>query len=341
MRHVRFALAFFVGVVAYECALADPIEDFYTGKHIRVVIRAGAGGGYDLYSRLLIRHMVRHIPGNPTAVPVNMPGGSGLTALHYVADVHPKDGTVLSMITQTFPMEQALGLNERLRTDMRRLNWIGNISNSNSFLLTSRASATRTLEDATKRETIIGVPSLAETTAWLVRVVNGTLSTKFKLVTGYNSGPNITLAMERNEIEGRGTSNPKTVFAGRSPIDGDGTPLFNLILQSGLRKDPTYQNVPLLLDLAGNDEHRQIFDFISKAAVLARPIATNADVPQERVAALRRAFEATMKDPLFLSEAQRQGMEVNPMTGAEVQELVADIVNAAPGAVDSLRAILK
>jgi predicted nucleic acid-binding protein len=341
MRHLRYAFLLFVGVMACQPAIADPVEDFYKGKQIRVVIRAGAGGGYDLYSRLLIRHMVRHIPGNPAAVPVNMPGGSGLTALHYVADVHPKDGTVLSMITQTFPMEQALGLNERLKTDMRRLNWIGNISNSNSFLLTSRASATRTLEDATKRETIIGVPSLAETTAWLVRVVNGTLGTRFRLVTGYNSGPAITLAMERNEIEGRGTSNPKTVFAGGSEIGPDGKPLFNFILQSGLREDPNYQNVPLLLALAANAEHRQIFDFISKAAVLARPVATNADVPPERVAALRRAFEATMKDPQFLAEAQRQGMEINPMTGAEVQELVADIVNAAPGAVDGLRVILK
>jgi hypothetical protein len=341
MRHLRHAFAIFVGVVACQAAVADPVEDFYKGKQIRAVIRAGAGGGYDLYSRLLIRHMVRHIPGNPTAVPVNMPGGSGLTALHYVADVHPKDGTVLSMVTQTFPMEQALGLNERLKTDMRRLNWIGNISNSNSFLLTSRASETRTLDDATKRETIIGVPSLAETTAWLVRVVNGTLGTRFKLVTGYNSGPNITLAMERNEIDGRGTSNPKTVFAGGSEIGPDGKPLFNFILQSGLRKDPNYQNVPLLLDLATNAEHRQIFDFISKAAVLARPVATNDGVPPERVAALRRAFEATMKDPQFLSEAQRQGMEINPMTGAEVQELVTGIVNAPPLVVEKVRAAVK
>src|SRR5437867_8557827 len=125
-------------------AAADPVEDFYTGKQIRVVIRATPGGNYDLYSRLLIRHLVRFIPGHPMALPVNMPGGSGLTALNYVAEVHPKDGTVLTMVTQSFPLEQALGLNDKLKIDMRRLNWIGNMSDASNFLLTSGKSATRT-----------------------------------------------------------------------------------------------------------------------------------------------------------------------------------------------------
>ncbi len=130
-----------IAVLVALPAWADPVEDFYRGKQIRIVIRAAPGGNYDLYSRLLIRHMVRFIPGHPTAMPVNMPGGSGLTALNYVADVHPRDGTVLTMVTQTFPLEQALGLNDKLKIDMRALNWIGNMSDAASFLLTSRASA--------------------------------------------------------------------------------------------------------------------------------------------------------------------------------------------------------
>src|SRR5262245_64462097 len=154
-------------------AAADPVEDFYRGKQIRIVIRAAPGGNYDLYSRLLARHIVRFIPGRPSVIPVNMPGGSGLTALNYVADVHPRDGTVLTMVTQTFPLEQALALNDKLKVDMRALNWIGNMSDATSFLLTSRASATRTIEDAKRRETIIGVPSLADASAWLTLVTNG------------------------------------------------------------------------------------------------------------------------------------------------------------------------
>ena len=197
-------------------AAADPIEDFYKGKQIRVVIRAAPGGNYDLYSRLLIRHMVRFIPGHPTGLPVNMPGGSGLTALNYVADVHPKDGTVLTMVTQTFPLEQALNLNDKLKVDLRRLNWIGNMSDSSNVLLTSRASLTRSIDDAKRRETIIGVPSLGDASAWLTLVTNGTLGTRFKLIPGYNSGPDMNLAMERGEIDGRGTSNPKAMFNGGS-----------------------------------------------------------------------------------------------------------------------------
>jgi tripartite-type tricarboxylate transporter receptor subunit TctC len=337
------ALAVAVAVAAFiTCpAAADPVADFYKGKQIRVVIRAAPGGNYDLYSRLLLRHMVRFIPGNPSGVPVNMPGGSGLTALNYVADVHPKDGTALTMVTQTFPMEQALNRNDKLKVDMRRLNWIGNMSDANSFLLTSRASATRTLEDARRRETIIGVPSVNDASAWLTLVTNGTLGTRFKLVPGYTSGPNMNLAMERGEIEGRGTSNPRTMFTGGAQTGPDGKPLFNFILQWGLRPDPDYPKVPLLRAQAINADQQLVFDFVSNVASLARPVATNADVPPERVAALRAAFAATVKDADFLTEAKKLGMEISPMDGDELQKLVTSIVDAPPAVVEKVRAALK
>src|SRR5262245_11648068 len=335
-RALNIGIAVSVLAVASPAA-ADPVEDFYKGKQIRIVIRATPGGNYDLYSRLLARHIVRFIPGHPIAIPVNMPGGSGLTALNYVADVHPRDGTVLTMVTQTFPLEQALGLNDKLKVDMRRLNWIGNMSDSTSFLLTSRASATRTIEDAKRRETIIGVPSLADASAWLTVVTNGTLGTRFKLVPGYTSGPDMNIAMERGEIDGRGTSNPKAMFAGGSERGPDGRPLFNLLLQWGLKANPDYPDTPLLSDLAGNAEQKVVFDFVGRVASLARPIATNYDVPPERVAALRRAFDATMKDPDFLAEAERQIMEITPMSGAELQQVVTDIVNAPAAVVEKVR----
>ncbi len=326
-----------VALAVASPAAADPVEDFYKGKQIRIVIRATPGGNYDLYSRLLARHIVRFIPGHPIAIPVNMPGGSGLTALNYVADVHPRDGTVLTMVTQTFPLEQALNLNDKLKVDMRSLNWIGNMSDATSFLLTARASATRTLDDAKRRETIIGVPSLADTSAWLTLVTNGTLGTRFKLVPGYTSGPDMNLAMERGEIDGRGTSNPKAMFAGGSERGPDGLPLFNLLLQWGLKKNPDYPDTPLLGDLAANMEQKVVFDFVGRVASLARPIATNQGVPAERVASLRRAFDATMKDPDFLAEAQRQIMEIAPMRGEELQQLVTDIVNAPAAVVEKVR----
>jgi tripartite-type tricarboxylate transporter receptor subunit TctC len=335
------AIAALVALAAPTGAAADAVEDFYKGKQIRVVIRAAPGGNYDLYSRLLIRHMVRFIPGHPGALPVNMPGGSGLTALNYVADVHPKDGTVLTMLTQTFPLEQALGLNEKLKVDLRRLNWIGNMSDASNFLLTGRASATRTLDDARRRTTIIGVPSIADASAWLTLVTNGTLGTKFKLVPGYNSGPDMNLAMERGEIDGRGTSNPKAMFAGGTETGPDGRPLFNFLLQWGLRKSKDYADVPLLSELATGAGQKVIFDFVCQVASLARPVTTNADVPAERVAALRRAFDATMQDAEFLADAARQGMEISPMTGEDLQSLVGSIVNAPPAVVEKVRQAVK
>src|SRR3954464_9419813 len=267
---------FILGVVAAVTAVsspaaADPVEDFYKGRQIRVVIRATPGGNYDLYSRLLARHIVRFIPGNPTTIPVNMPGGSGLTALNYVTDVHPRDGTVLTMVTQTFPLEQALNLNDKLKADMRRLNWIGNMSDATSFLLTSRASLTRSVEDAKRRETIIGVPSIGDASAWLTLVTNGTLGTKFKLIPGYNSGPDMNLAIERGEIDGRGTSNPNAMFAGGSKTAPDGRPLFNFLLQWGLKKNPDFVDVPLLSELLTIAEQKEIFDFVCQVASLARP----------------------------------------------------------------------
>jgi tripartite-type tricarboxylate transporter receptor subunit TctC len=338
---VRAIAIVIAAAVTPAAVCAEPIEDFYKGKQIRVVIRAAPGGNYDLYSRLLIRHMVRFIPGHPTGLPVNMPGGSGLTALNYVADVHPKDGTVLTMMTQSFPLEQALGLNDKLKVDMRKLNWVGNMSDASNFLLTSRTSQTRTFDDAKQRETIIGVPSIADASAWLTQVTNGALGTKFRLIPGYNSGPDMNLAMERGEIDGRGTSNPKAMFAGGSETGPDGRPLFNFLLQWGLKKNPDFVDVPLLSELASSAEQKEIFDFVCQVASLARPVATNADVPPERVAALRLAFDATMKDPEFLADAQRQGMEISATTGEKLQQVVTGIVNAQPAVIEKIRQVVK
>jgi len=315
---------------------AEPIEDFYRGKQLRIIIRAGPGGNYDLYSRLLLRHLVRYIPGRPTALPENMPGASGLTALNYVAEVAPRDGTVLTMVTQTFPVEQALGLNRNLKVDLRRLAWLGNMSETNTFLLTSRFSATRTLDDAKRRETIMAVPSTADVTAWLTALLNNTLGTRFKLVAGYPSGPAMNLAMERSEVEGRGTTNPRTMFVG-APSTGAA---FNLLLQSGLRKDRDYPDVPLLRELAGNDEQRLVFDYFSKMGALARPIALAAGTPPDRLAALRAAFKATMADAEFLAEAGRQNMDIGLMSGEDVERIVNELVDIAPPLLDRLRQVI-
>ena len=307
-------------------AFADPIEDFYRGKQITIYIRAAPGGNYDVYSRVLGRHMTRHIPGNPTMLPVNMPGGGGLVALNYVANLAPKDGTVLTMITQSFPMDQALGLDKNLKIDMRALNWIGNMSNTNEFLFTRQDSATKTFEDAKIRVTPLAATGAGSIVTQLSSVYNNVLGTKFKVIYGYPSGPEMTLAMERGEVEARSTSNPQVLGATKADV----VEKYNFLIQAGVRKIPYYQEVPLLRDLARNDRERQIFDFVSKAAAMSRPVVTNPGVPKERVAALRRAFDAAMRDPEFIAEAKQLNLEIDPKNGEELEQLVRDLLDTPP-----------
>jgi tripartite-type tricarboxylate transporter receptor subunit TctC len=323
---LRLAIAARAAAFLIGPAGADPVEDFYRGKQIKLYIRAAPGGNYDIYSRLIGRHIGRFLPGNPTVLPINMPGGGGLLALNYVANVARHDGTVLTMITQSFPMDQALGLNRTLKVDLRTLNWIGNMSDTNEFFFTTASSSTKTLQDARRRETPVAATGAGSIMTQLAALYNNMLGTKFKVIYGYPSGPDMTLAMERGEVEGRSTSNPQVLGASKAEVVAK----YNFLIQAGLRKLPGYEEVPLLRELAGNAEQQAVFDFISRAAVIARPIVTNPDVPPERVAALRRAFDATMADPDFIREAQLQGLEISRTGGQELAKIIADMLDTPP-----------
>jgi tripartite-type tricarboxylate transporter receptor subunit TctC len=321
-------------------AIADPIADFYAGKQVRIIIRAQSGGQYDSYSRLLGRYIVRYLPGKVTVLPVNMPGGGGLKALGYVANVAPKDGTVFTMVTQSVPMEQALGTNKALEVDLRTLNWIGNMSEQNQVLYTAPSSATHTLADAKRRETVIGATGLGATSTQLIGLYNNALGAKFKIIYGYPGSPDIGLAIERGELEGRNTSSPATVIAAAG---GPSSPAaqFHFLIQTGMRKLDDYPNVPLLRDLATNDIDRAAFDFISKASGVSRPFAAAGGIPTERVAALRRAFADTLKDPDLLADARRQDMDINLTTGEELQKIIGDMINAPKPVLDRVRTLIE
>lgn len=319
---------------------ADPIADFYAGKQLRIIIRAQTGGQYDSYSRLLGRYIVRHLPGNPTALPINMPGGGGLKALGYVANVAPKDGTVFTMVTQSVPMEQALGTNKALDVDLRTLNWVGNMSEQNQMLYTAPTSETRTLEDAKRRVTVIGATGLGATSTQLIALYNNALGTKFKIIYGYPGSPDIGLAIERGELEGRNTSSPPTVIAAAG---GPSSPAaqFHFLIQTGIRKLDDYPKVPLLRDLATNDADRAAFDFISKASAVSRPFAAAGGIPAERVTALRRAFAETLNDPELLADAKRQDMEINLTDGEALQKIIGDMINAPSSVLNRVRTLIE
>jgi tripartite-type tricarboxylate transporter receptor subunit TctC len=314
-------------------SFAEPVEDFYRGKQIRFVIRAAPGGNYDLYMRLLARYMVRHIPGNPEAVPVNMPGGGGLTSLNYTLNVAPHDGTVLTMVTSTAPMDQALGYLKAPNIDLRSMQWIGNISDENYFLVTSRESGIRTLEDATKRETQLAGAGALDTQQILIAICNSMLGTKFKSIVGYRTGAEMNLAVERREVDGRSTTNLPALFATRP----EGAAAFYALLQAGLEKSSEFTNVPLLRELSRNPAQKIVFEFLSRAVSPGRPVATNSKVPADRVAALRRAFDLAMKDAQLLEDAKRQNLDISPWTGTKLQQVVAEILETPAADIARIR----
>jgi tripartite-type tricarboxylate transporter receptor subunit TctC len=268
--------------------------------------------------------MGRHIPGNPTVVPVNMAGGGGIKAANYVATVAPKDGTTLTIVSQGLAVDQALGLTAGLQADLRDFHWVGNMSSANQVTVTWHTSATQTLEDAKKRETVIGTTGAGSISTQLPAVYNNILGTKLKLVVGYPDGADINLAMERGEVEGRAT-NPWSSYNASNPRYV-AEKLITPFIQVGMVKDPSLPNVPLMRDFAKNAEEKQILDFMSRSVSIGRPIATTPGVPAERVAALRKAFDETLKDPEFLADAEKQRLEIQAMTGEELARLIKDVI---------------
>jgi tripartite-type tricarboxylate transporter receptor subunit TctC len=321
-------------------AAADPVADFYNGKQIRFIIRSGVGGGYDQYSRLLGRHIGKHIPGQPTVLPVNMPGGGGIRAANYVAKIAPQDGTILTIVSQGLPVDQALGLNPSFQADLRDFHWVGNLSSSNQVLVTWHTSPTKTLADMMKRETTIGSTQAGSISVQMPAVLNNVIGTKIKIVFGYPDGRDVNIAMERGEVEGRAT-NPWASYLAVTPHLVE-KKLIIPIIQIGMMKDPALPHVPLLRDLKAIDPDDQaVLEFMSKATVVGRPIATTPNVPPDRLAALRRAFDLTLKDPEFIKEAQTQRAEIQPMTGAELTQAVHEIIATSAALRDRVKSAIQ
>lgn len=317
-----------------NAASQDAVAAFYKDKQIRFVIRQAPGGSYDVYSRLIGRHITKYIPGNPIVVPNNMPGAGGLTAVNYVAQIASKDGTFLVMPALGIAMYQALGhFGDKLKGDMGAFQWVGNVTSSNPVLITWHSSKVKTLDDARKFEAILGTSGAGSISAQLPALYNNILGTRLKVLYGYTQDD--SLAMERGEIDGRAGG----TWAGYKAVNPDWVRnnRLNVVLQLGLKKEDDLPNVPLVRDLAQNEEQKQILEFFSKVAALTRPISTTDGVPKERVAALRKAFMDTMHDPAFTAEGKRQSMDLGPfMDGEEVQRLTLDILNTPKPLLDKV-----
>jgi tripartite-type tricarboxylate transporter receptor subunit TctC len=307
-------------------ASAQDVESFYKGRKIDIIIGFSVGGGYDAYARVLARHMGEHIPGKPSLVPRNMTGAGSRIAANYVFGLAPKDGTAIGIADQSIPLEQALG-DSGIKFDSREFNGIGNVIAENNIVATWHSSPVKSIEDAKRIEATMGATGY-NTSAQYPTVLNQMIGTKFKVILGYPGGAEVNLAMERGEVQGRG-SNSWASYKGTKPEWVRDNKII-ILAQVGLKRADDLPNVPLLQDLATNPEDAAAMRLLSAPTAIGRPFFAPPGVPAERVKALRAAFDATMLDPAFLGEAKKLNLDVNPVSGEDLQKIVADIIDASP-----------
>lgn len=330
------ALAAIIGALSTESVQAQSVS--FAGKTITLMCHVPPGGGYDAYVRLLSRHLGQFLPGSPTIIVVNKPGAGGYTAANHAANVAPRDGTFMVLMQQSTLIDEPMG-QSAMQTSLRDFNWIGNLSQSNNLLVTWRSSPVKTIGDAQKREAPIGASGPNSTAAQIPAFLNAILGTRFKVVLGYEGGAAINLAMARGEVEGRGSGTWATYKSTSAADLREGN--LNFLVQIGLRKEPELPDVPLLADLVkGDAKKEQVVRFVSLGLSISRPLAAPPGVPPERVALLRRAFDATMKDPQFLDEANKLSLEIDPMTGEEVQTGISQILATPSDVIEVIRSAM-
>lgn len=302
---------------------------FYEGKTITIVVSYAPGGGYDLYSRLLSRHLGAQVPGKPAVVVQNMPGAAGVVATNHVFNAAAKDGTVIAAVDQNIPLFQLLG-GEGVRYDVAKFNWVGVIASSNGLVMSWHSSGVSSLDDARKRVVQMGATGTNDD-AWVyAKVLNAIAGTQFNLVRGYQGTAAVNIAIERGEVEAMGRSSYYG-FLGQKP-DWVRDKKVVFLAQLGFAKQPELPEVPLVLDLMKSEEERQIAALITLPTAIGYSHWLGPDVPADRVTALREAYARTVSDPSFIADAQKQNLQVRPKTAVEIEALVLR-ATAAPDAV--------
>jgi len=325
------------GVLAFSVVLPAHAQSFYEGKTITIVTSTGPGGTYDVTARLLARHMPRFIPGKPSMVVQNMPGGGNVLATNFMYTIAPKDGTSIATVHNAMPLHQVLG-GPGVRFDAAKFEWLGSSGAENEVILVWHTSEIRTLDDAKKREVILGGTGAGSGIVIIPRLMNALLGTRFKIVTGYRSSEDVNLALQRGEIEARAFS-LVSITAQRADWLRDKKII--ILVQVGATRAHEIPDIPLVTELATTQEDRQVFKLMSSAASLGRPYLAPPGVPADRLDTLRRAFEATMKDQAFLAEAEKLQLDIDPIGAADITKLVLDTVNAPSAIVAKAKTALE
>ena len=325
-------------LILVASAQAQSSADFYKGKNVELYIGYSVGGGYDLYARVLARHIGRHIPGNPTVVVKNMEGAGSLRLANWLYRIAPKDGTVFGTIGRGTGFDPLLG-QQAAQFDGTKFTWIGSGNHEVSVCVSYEGhGGINSFDDLRTKEMTVGGTGASADTDQFPRVVNGVLGTHMKIVSGYPGGNDIVLAMERGELQGRCGWSWSSVKSTHGSWIAEKR--LNVLVQLSLHKHPELPDVPLVVDLAKTDEQRQILTLIFARQVMGRPFLAPPGIPADRAEALRKAFMDTMTDPEFTADADKAQLEVNPVSGQEVQKLVAEIYKTPPEVAKKAGALL-
>ena len=326
-----------VSAVAGGSATAETIQEFYSGRTVTILVGFGPGGGYDLTARLVSAHLGRHISGHPTVVVQNMPGAASVKAANYLYNATPKSGVYVGSFLNNIVLNKTLGGSARY--DPVGFNWLGRVGESATFLAVWYTSPVRTIADAKQHEVVVAATGATGHSAIVPWALNRMLNTKFKVVTGYKSSAAAALAMEQGEATALGTVS--------WPVLAQGKPEWlakkrvTLLYVNDISRHPRQPDVPTLGELAQNEDDRKVLRLLASPAALGRSYVAAPGVPVERAAALRNAFSALVKDPVFLADAEKRRIDISPLSGEELTEVVKEAASASPAIVERTKRLTR
>ena len=318
-------------------ARADPVADFYRGKTMRMLVGYGPGGGYDIYGRLVAQFLPKHLPGNPTIVVQNMPGGGSFVAAKFMSEAAAKDGTVLGSLTQTLALDSALSKGSKI--DVRRFSYIGRtVANVDTGVALNR-SGIKSFEDVRAKQFNVGVSGGGSTTVLFPTSLVRYAGAKFKLVRGYSGSTDILLAMERGEVDIAGSYGLPGMLASKPGWVERGEA--SILYQATLKRHPLLAHVPTLPELAQSDEGRDVLRAAASTGEIGRSILTTPDVPADRLAALRKAFQAMLADPEFVAYCASRRLMIDPGTGEAMDALARATLQLPPALLAKVASMME
>ena len=332
------AAAFGVSTAAVPPAAADDIADFYKGKTITATIGYPPGGGYDVYMRALARHISRYIPGNPIVVPRNMPGAGSLLAANYIYNNAAKDGTVIGIFASSTLFSVKLG-ETKGNFEIDKFTWIGNMDQTIGTCVVHKRANIASFQDLLARKAVFGASGPSAVNSIHVRGFNALLGTHIQIVNGYPSSTDVSLAMSRGEVDGGCGYALSSLKTARRQEWESGE--IKVIIQTGFEKSDELKGVPHVYDFAKTEDDKKVMNLIYGTHALGRPISAPPGVPADRVRVLRAAFSATMKDPVFLAEAGKQDMPIDPWSGDQTERVIRQFTSYPPAIYDRVKNVLK